>query len=1213
MERIPAASAMDWSIDLDRGLRSRHHATRVRALDAVSPRLRQLCACAGAPSPAPVASAYGVLPGEARVFAETMLLRLATEFRTADGAMRARVVRTLLAAAGGRGVLAGARVPEPDQLLGRIKVVYDTGSARDRALALRMFGCLAEVAKDSVHVRSLILSSLGVSSALEVKAAIFAAGCICSLSEDFSWIILEVFRRLICSRTSEPQVIMAAIKAFSKLDCTLAVIHRVHEVGKQMVLGTLEDVFKSEMLYSLSRLVSKSVILFRDQVDLLLLFLNHDSTPMKSMALKCMCFMFHRNTYHFPVIRTVFGRLLPLLDEDDFSLDCKSDVLRILQKIFCGKALSTHHFNGSELSKLLLAAENSLDSSSLEMQGTALEILVEVFCILKHARPDLSMTILKGSSFAYAECQGVTNHIALTSEENGMNLPLCKIITMIANYIISLVNQVISREKEKVTSGNICVSSELDKRCIAPFRLMLKLVTCYPCAATVAIGKLRGLVKELSKINGNDSSEVAVTSVEQFLTSVALEELSTSNGNVELLATSVEASHIETSIGMGKLDSSKLDGKNKKSIAHDLTLFMFKFANACHDLLCKASGARYNLHDSMKDLIECVHQNDSQYWGTYEAFHLIMCACISQYTCKIRDGNQESGYSKEEPNFFLTPSVWIAQELCALRMTKMLIKKQKYWEAYRSSMYCCRKGLWFTASFVFRKLADAFNPGSFSCWLKSLLLFSAGEIEMKLLLFPSATIKLVGELKADCDLSKDLYCAETDTDSILSGSEELHSHRAKITSICGRTCLANEALESNASSDYEFFFQRWFISLRSSFLEILTDVLGIISANSSAHDGTEDHLNVSGELIQGQILALASCSLRLSDLAKSYDLLAASHMDMDRHSSSSLARLAFMCSLLAFCTACFVDFSRAYSDVEPCKLPKRFSHASVLQDLHGRVDGPARQIVSQLQQFMPTYYDAQVCLQSSVQMNGSGDLEKDSYSLCHFAVASLLCAYGNANASGRTNGADCLYSSHGGLQLLSSILQKFMELPFVVPKYFFRVRPCLGAELYLFDSNPANKNGISVEPGFQLSLTLCMQWKRVLERTAIRPVKLYCILAASSAPCLDAAGTRSKQFDPRKTAEMVELNSKLLWYIKSDLIKGRDGKDSQSGSEMVTGFACFEPADSGQGFSSCLLDVSSFPEGSYPIKWHACCVDENGSYFSLLPLNDGAVFSVRKS
>ena len=33
-----------------------------------------------------------------------------------------------------------------------------------------------------------------------------------------------------------------------------------------MVLGTLEDIFKSEMLFSLSRLSSKSIILFSDQV-----------------------------------------------------------------------------------------------------------------------------------------------------------------------------------------------------------------------------------------------------------------------------------------------------------------------------------------------------------------------------------------------------------------------------------------------------------------------------------------------------------------------------------------------------------------------------------------------------------------------------------------------------------------------------------------------------------------------------------------------------------------------------------------------------------------------------------------------------------------------------------------------------------------------------------------------------------------------------------
>jgi integrator complex subunit 7 len=159
--------------------------------------------------------------------------------------------------------------------------------------------------------------------------------------------------------------------------------------------------------------------------------------------------------------------------------------------MLCCKASSNHHANGSELSKLLLAAESSLDSSSLEMQGIALQILVEIFCILKEVRSD-NISVLKGSSFAYAEWQGMMNNIPLT-EDNSMNGPLCKIIAMIVNHIISLVNEVASR--------NICISSAVDEAYKTPFRVMLKLVSCYPSAASVALDILKSLVKELFLIN----------------------------------------------------------------------------------------------------------------------------------------------------------------------------------------------------------------------------------------------------------------------------------------------------------------------------------------------------------------------------------------------------------------------------------------------------------------------------------------------------------------------------------------------------------------------------------------------------------------------------------------------------------------------------------------------------------------------------------------
>uniref|UniRef100_A0A0D3EIM4 Integrator complex subunit 7-like C-terminal domain-containing protein n=1 Tax=Oryza barthii TaxID=65489 RepID=A0A0D3EIM4_9ORYZ len=597
-------------------------------------------------------------------------------------------------------------------------------------------------------------------------------------------------------------------------------------VGKQIVLGTLEDNFKADMLLSLSRLASKSVLLFGDQVELLLLFLEHESSHcMKTVSLKCLCFMFHGSICHFPVLRTVFGTLLQLIDDDDFPLDCKRDAFTVLQKIVCGKAPIVHFVDTSELSKLVLAAESSLHSSSWEMQ-------------------------------------------------------------------------------------------------------------------------------ELARLDDSDCSKVSVANVESFQTYSAREVLGTSN-DIKPETASVMASHMGADFDKLKFDPTEFSSKKEVFIVRNIILSTLKFANTCHNMLSKTPGASCNLYDRIKELIECVQQNASQYCSTYEFFHLIMCACISWYACKTRDGNQESGDPTEQPDIFFSPSIWLTQELCAIRITKMLFRKQ----------------------------------------------------------------------------------------SSLAGSSELHGSQAKITDICSKTFLATDHLLSNTSSSHELFFQRWFISLRASFLEILADFLGILTAHltdqrdESHHDAIGDHSSVPREHNNSQLLALVNCSLRLSELAHSYDLLAVSHGDMDRQSFSSIARLAFMCSLLAFCIAFSVDFSKIVT-----------------------------------------------------RMNCSGILEKDSYRLCKFAVAYFLRLRGDTK--GIATGEYSVSPLHGGMQFLSSILQRVMELPFVLPKYFFRVRPCFGAELHIYDSNPENRDGISVPSGLQLSLTLCLQWKCVLERSNIDISKL---------------------------------------------------------------------------------------------------------------------------
>lgn len=122
---------------------------------------------------------FGLVPGEDRLFANTILLRLADAFRLGDKHTKFAVVRIFLSeyrhrvkkkkSKGHKGILSKVRVQNQLELLTRVKVVFDTGDVESRALALALFGCWADFAKDSAQIRYLILSSLVSSHVLEVR------------------------------------------------------------------------------------------------------------------------------------------------------------------------------------------------------------------------------------------------------------------------------------------------------------------------------------------------------------------------------------------------------------------------------------------------------------------------------------------------------------------------------------------------------------------------------------------------------------------------------------------------------------------------------------------------------------------------------------------------------------------------------------------------------------------------------------------------------------------------------------------------------------------------------------------------------------------------------------------------------------------------------------------------------------------------------------
>lgn len=210
MEKIPVACAMEWSIELEKALRSKvtgklRNSSKDpeflcfswssapvfsaetaycpgRAVEAILEVGRRLERWNLEPEPTMSAyNLYGLVPGEERLFANSIVLRLADAFVTGNRDIKLAVMRAFLGLSscerkrrrrkrGSKikdGILSKGRVNNFPELLRRVKTVFDSGDAESRAMALVLFGCWADFAKDSAHVRYLLLSNM-VSSDVSV-------------------------------------------------------------------------------------------------------------------------------------------------------------------------------------------------------------------------------------------------------------------------------------------------------------------------------------------------------------------------------------------------------------------------------------------------------------------------------------------------------------------------------------------------------------------------------------------------------------------------------------------------------------------------------------------------------------------------------------------------------------------------------------------------------------------------------------------------------------------------------------------------------------------------------------------------------------------------------------------------------------------------------------------------------------------------------------
>ncbi|KAJ1389762.1 Armadillo-type fold [Sesbania bispinosa] len=318
MEPTCAARAMEWSIQLEKGLRSSKPGVPVKTILQMEPHLQRW----SRELESSIASdaMFGLVPGEDRLFANAILLRLADAFRGGDKQIRLSVVRIFLFERKHydngkhkqcRGLLSKARVANQLELLKRVKSVFDGGDLESKALALILFGCWADFANDNAQIRYLILSGLVSPHECEVRASLFAAGCFCEISDDFAYITLEMLFNMMNSPAVLLPIKLAAAQVFAKFKCSYSVANKACKIGQGLILNSSNEDILVAMLFSLSKLASVSTLLTSNQVDFLLSLLKREITShVEETTLRCLHFLFRNN----PALKLYFSTSFEIPD-----------------------------------------------------------------------------------------------------------------------------------------------------------------------------------------------------------------------------------------------------------------------------------------------------------------------------------------------------------------------------------------------------------------------------------------------------------------------------------------------------------------------------------------------------------------------------------------------------------------------------------------------------------------------------------------------------------------------------------------------------------------------------------------------------------------------------------------------------------------------------------------------------------------------------------
>ncbi|GMH26702.1 hypothetical protein Nepgr_028545 [Nepenthes gracilis] len=1126
MDKASAACAMDWSIELEKGLRSKKPGQSIESIRRIGCRLGQWLK--GPKLTIAASNMIGLVPGEDRLFADGILLRLASAFASGDKDTRTCIVQVFLSelrhcvktTRQDHGKFLAMSMNNQLELMRRVKVVLDTGEVDSRALSLIFFGCLADIATNIAQIRYAILSSLFSCHVLEVKASLFAAGCICELSDDFASIFLEMLLNIMASQETLPTVRLAAAQTLAKMGHFASLINKSFKVGTELVQKSSEEDFVIAILISLSKLASKSMALIPEQLGLLFSFLTQKTTThMQAKVLQCILYIIKRRAYHIPISVYSFDSLLRILEEKDVPSALQCAVLQIFLKVISSTPTDMLLKNMHIFDKLLTLAENSTASTFISVRLLSMRVLVDI--------PNRLVGRMEPVS-------GYTCSIP----------PLSRVVSLVFDRMTPLMKPVL----------NCCWGSEIEQELLSLLRLLFLLVSNHPGLGYLMLEKFFTLIEQMVDMHGV---------------------------NVAIRQPTFEIHRISQT------------GANESA----LSKFMFcayKFLATCLKSMYESGAATKQIHCKLKHLVSFVCQCSLFDCSTHIIYSLLLHSPVNL----DHPSSQKEKADDIDQNLNRSLHMWLDNKNHIIECARNMLSTDN-WFAYMAGKDAACTGAWFLGHFIFQQLTMRVQSHIYSCWLRSLAHFSHSEMNLQV-----------------------LFSEEVCSDSVNpnSVSSVRGDHIEKLAGICDSLCSAEKIMAPAAFSNQSFCFQRWFLALRVKTIEVVVDILRLLSTVSFCsdrhHEETDDADGISlPQQMKDLICFLVGISLKLRSIVQEYDLLASSLIDIDHKSLKVISTISMGCSLLAFCTgfSYFIPNLSAWKNLTSCtsKGKSDCHHVILFQDLAVRLWNIDSETSVSLMSLSKLHGVPEVFFHSQprFQISNGGCQSIDILTACRSAIKGV---FDMQNESEGVKKEDILsWISNNGKKILLNAIKEWMHIPFRTPECFFKVRPCAGAFLFSSSMDQKNPNDLAVVSGSHLSLNLCLQLKNVPTDVTSQLSKIYCILYCKTSST-DLSGQMLMDYKAWTTDIMIYLHEKLLCYVISHNGESTSYRNGNGRDGAVEAYICFETNGRTQGFSTCLLDVSAFPVGSYRIQWHSCCIDGHGSYRNLLPLNMGPVFTVTK-